>query len=156
MANYVATSADFTRIHSHLEPYLRLMEPIVRDFDWLWTDIEIAGDIPDFTADRLGRIWLTGSQLIEHVYGGPQIAWSVLTAVFPHDRENAMTTDLIPFADGNTECWSATRGPQHPFGYLELVCFDSTATLLIGGDDFATNMFQTAFPEARQLRAGDA
>ena len=149
--NYVAKSGKSTPVHTFLEPYVRLMEPVVRDFDWIWTEIDVAGAPPDYPTDDYGRQWLSGGQLVDYIYSGPQLIWSVLTAVFPHDREAAMANDTVPNADGNDDCWSPTRGPQHPFGYLEIVCYDSSATLLIGADAFAVDTFLTAFPDAMPI-----
>ena len=151
-SNYVARPTELVPFHTYLEPYFRLIEPVVRDFDWLCTELEIAGDLPANTVDNLGRIWLTGGELIDFVYGGPQFIWGVLTAVFPHDREAAMADKTVPFADSYADCWSPTRGPQHPYGYLEIVCFDSSATLLIGGDAFAVTAFKEAFPAAAPIQ----
>lgn len=72
----------------------------------------------------------------------------LLTAIFPHDRDAAMADPCVPFADGNTDCYSPTRGTQHPFGLLELFCFDSSATLLVGADGLAVDAFLRAFPGA--------
>ena len=156
MTNYVAKPTSLTPFHSYLAPYFRLMEPVVCDFDWLWTEIEVAGNNPEYSPDDLGRIWLTGPELIDYTYDGPQLIWSVLTAIFPHDREAAMDDRTVPYAESNLECFSPTRGPQHPFGFLELVCFDSSATLLIGGDSFAVDAFHTAFPGAAPIQCDGA
>jgi hypothetical protein len=155
MTNYFARPDSSTPFHTYLEPYLRLMEPCVRDYDWLWTEIEVAGEPPSIVPDDHGRIWLTGAQLLDYIYGGPQLIWSVLTAIFPHNRDAAVADSTVPLADGNHTCWSPDRGPQHPFGCLEIVCYDSSATLLIGGDDFAVDTFKKAFPNAAPIRIQD-
>ncbi len=152
MTNYFATADSTTPVHTYLEPYLRLMEPCVRDYDWLWTEIEVAGEPPSIIPDAHGRRWLTGAHLMDYIYGGPQLIWSVLTAIFPHHRDAAVADGTVPFAAGNPTCWSPDRGPQHPFGSLEIVCYGASATLLIGGDDFAVATFRKAFPNAAPIR----
>jgi len=150
--NYVAQPTELIPVHTYLEPYFRLIEPMVRDFDWLCTELEVVGDQPKQSTDDLGRVWFTGAQLIDYVYGGPQFIWAVLTAISPHDRDAAMTDTAVPLADSNPDCWSSTRVPQHPYGHIEIVCFDSSATLLIGGDAFAVASFEKAFPGAKPIQ----
>jgi hypothetical protein len=151
MTNYVAKPDSHSPIHTYLEPFFRLIDPCVRDFDWLWTDIEVSGEPPAFNPDDHGRLWLTGTELLDYIYDGPQLIWSVLTAIWPHDHSAAFSDNTSPFADGNPTCWAPDRGPQHPLGCFEIVCFDSSATLLIGGDDFVVGRFRMAFPNAAPI-----
>ena len=151
MTNYVATPDEHSPFHTYLEPYFRLIDPCVRDFDWLWTDIEVLGKPPAFDPDDFGRLWVSGSELLDYIYDGPQLIWSVLTAIWPHERDAAINDPTSPFADGNPTCWHPYRDPQHPLGFLEIVCFDSSATLLIGGDHFIVEQFLLAFPNATPI-----
>lgn len=57
--------------------------------------------------------------------------------------------DPAAWADGNDAVWRADAEPQHPRAVVEIVCWDSSATLLLSRDDDLTRRFHAYFPEAR-------
>lgn len=56
-----------------------------------------------------------------------------------------------PRADGNDALWAPNVSIQHPLAEVEIVCWDSTATLLLSRDDDLTRRFRRFFPEAVDL-----
>ena len=59
--------------------------------------------------------------------------------------------EFEPYADGNSALWQPGVAIQHPLAIVELVCWDSTATLLLSQDDDLTQRFRRHFPEAIDL-----
>jgi hypothetical protein len=59
--------------------------------------------------------------------------------------------EVIPYADGNPGFWVDNTQIQHPKALIEIVCFDSSLTLLLSKDENLTRQFRMYFPEALDL-----
>jgi hypothetical protein len=125
-----------------------------REFNWLLTDFELnhypPGIAPD--TDRESARWLGGPKLSEIVDTYDlQFIWGVLSGFRPHVVINPAALEVYPFADGNESFWVTGARIQHPLADVEIVCWDSSATLLLSRDDDLTRRFRTFFPEAVDL-----
>jgi hypothetical protein len=116
-------------------------------YDWLLSDVECNKPMPELAA---GGQWLTGNEFSQLLKRAPiQFIWGVLSAVTPGARP---VVDVAPFADGNPDFWRVPEcPPQLPGAALEIVCWDSSATLLIGISEEMADRFVHAFPDAKRL-----
>ena len=126
------------------------MEPAIRQYVWLWSEIDVNQPLPASCDDR-GRCWIDGDNLYEFVSGRPQFIWSVLSAIPAKYHAAATKVDCTPFADGNRCLWSRHTKPQHQMAAFEIVCWDASATLLIGADEALAAVFRRAYPDAAEL-----
>ena len=124
-----------------------------RNYDWLISDID--GGFWDEHAPQLEDPTVIDGPHLEQVLSANsgQFIWAVFSA-FP--RGTAIDLGVLPKADGNPDFWHNKPKPQHPDALFEIVCWDSSATLLIGVPDEMANLFLSAFPEARNLDALNA
>lgn len=125
---------------------LKAAEIEVRDFDWFVSDVETNLDVPALS--RSG--WLTGEQLA-HVLATErlQFIWGVLSAVPEGWR---CDVEVEPFARGNASYWSSNAvSPQLHSALFEVVCWDSSATILSGLSDVQADAFRKTFPDAKPL-----
>jgi len=126
-----------------------------REFDWLLTDVELNHYPPGLTYRPEGRSdsrWLSGSELSEVVERYDiQFIWGVLSGFRPGIAIDVTTLGTYPYADGNKALWEPDVSIQHPSAEVEIVCWDSTATLLLSRDDDLTQRFRRFFPEAVDL-----
>lgn len=119
-----------------------------RNYDWLITDID--GGFWDDDAPQFDDPTIIDGQKLEEIlssYRG-QFIWAVFSA-FP--RGAAIDLSVLPKADGNPRFWQNKPTPEHPNALFEIVCWDSSATLLIGISDDMARQFMSHFPEARDL-----
>lgn len=126
------------------------------EFNWLVTDLEYVSlgshgkHAPPFVG--AGPHWLSGSELSGLVADNEiQFVWAVLSG-FPR----GVTLDLAhlevePYADGNPGFWEVSPRIQHPLAVVEIVCWDSTSTLLFCQDRTIGESFRRYFPEAVDL-----
>jgi hypothetical protein len=56
-----------------------------------------------------------------------------------------------PWADGNRAVWDPDAGPQFPGAFIEIVCFDSSATIVTTSDEAVHAKLRAYFPEARSM-----
>jgi hypothetical protein len=59
--------------------------------------------------------------------------------------------DMYPFADGNESLWTPGVKIQHALADVEIVCWDSTATMFLTRDEDLTRRFREFFAEAIDL-----
>lgn len=140
--------------HTDLHRVFAALDDRQREFDWLLTDFELSFHPPGlpYLAGPERVLWLSGERLSAivgaHVV---QFIWAVLSGFRPGVEPDLARLDPYPFADGN----DALRQPgvqiQHPLAAVEIVCYDSSATLLLSRDDDLTRRFRAHFPEAVDL-----
>lgn len=136
------------------------------EFNWLVTDLEFgnldAVELPMELTLRLGRttyefpdvVWLTGKRFSEIIDGyNLQFIWAVLSGFDPHIEIDPNNLEALPSADGNSGFWREGVSIQHPRASVEIVCWDSSYTLLLSKDDDLTKRFRDFFPEACDLDA---
>lgn len=80
-----------------------------------------------------------------------QFIWGVLSGFSPGVTPDLTSLDPYPFADGNEALWRPDLQIQHPLADVEIVCWDSSATILLSRDDDITRRFRLYFPEAVDL-----
>jgi hypothetical protein len=127
-----------------------------REFNWLLTDLELNCYPPGLTyrpdVRASGTRWLSGTELSEIVEEHEiQFIWGVLSRFRLGVAIDVTTLGTYPYADGNRALWEPNVSIQHPLAEVEIVCWDSTATLLLCRDDDLTQRFRRFFPEAVDL-----
>ena len=119
-----------------------------QDFDWFVSDLEANGSLPEAPLASRGA-WWSGDALAQVLTPGLQVHWGVFSA-FPVGQRPVITEP--PWADGNPDFWTVPDMPvQAPGACFELVCWDSSATLLIGLSAEQAARFMRAYPAARAL-----
>jgi hypothetical protein len=126
------------------------------EFDWLITDLDYGclADYSDRPApfDGVGPHWLTGGELSRLVSEyDMQFIWAVLTGFPPGTSLDIDRLAVVPYADGNAGLWVDEPRIQHPQGEVEIVCWDSTCTLLLCRDPAIGESFRQFFPESVDL-----
>lgn len=126
-----------------------------REFNWLLTECEgwpkhAKAKVQPFA--EIDAQWFSGEQLTSQVnQSETQFLWAVFSGFPLHvaiDTENLATR---PFADGNRDFWSDAPQIQHPLAEIEIVCWDSSATILLSRDPTIGISFRKYFPEAVDL-----
>jgi hypothetical protein len=126
------------------------------EFNWLVTDLEyiwLGSDgerPPPFVGS--GPYWLSGSELSRIVAEYEiQFVWAVLSGFPPGVTLDLGHLEVEPYADGNPGFWVANPRIQHQLAEVEIVCWDSTSTLLLCQDRTIGESFRRYFPNAVDL-----
>ena len=129
-----------------------------KEFNWLITNFEGhgVGDgwgtcLPDIAFGKEPKIvsGLVLTEVVEQI--DIQFIWGNLSAFAPDVKLDVAQMDVVPWADGNRMFWSANVAPQHPQATVEIVCFDSSLTLLLSKDNDLSQRFRAFFPESIDL-----
>lgn len=124
-----------------------------REFDWLVTDFECNATLPELPWNS-DRQFLSGEALQRALRDQPrpvQFVWAVLTGFERGTVLDLCALRVHPVADGNPDFWRGEPRIQYPGARVELVCWDSSATLLLTADADLTARFRAGFPEAVDL-----
>lgn len=116
-------------------------------YDWYVSDVEINSGLQDFCANGA---WFSGKELKSLIANDDlQFDWGVFSAVKSGER---FEVDAVPYADGNPTFWQdPDLSPQLQGALFEIVCWDSSATLLIGISDEHAERFRNRFSDAKLL-----
>lgn len=116
-------------------------------FDWYLSDVETNYRGNDFSNDDR---WISGIELEYFLYAHTvQFIWAVFSA-FPIGYRREVTE--APYVDNNPLYWQGVEvSPQLSDSLFEIVCWDSSATILIGLPDDAEKRFTHVYPETRSL-----
>ena len=150
MANLIIEKSPTIAWYSDLNPFFTLIESTIRERRWLWTDVDITSDLPVPSNDH-DRYLIDGDTLFDFALNRPQFVWSVLSALRPDADFDPTALDSAPYADGNPNFWTGSPRPQFPDALFEIVCWDSSATLLIGAPDNVADAFRAAYPGTLDL-----
>lgn len=117
------------------------------EFDWYISDIETNYHGTDFSnEDR----WVSGVELEKFLNTHTlQFIWAVFSA-FPIGFRREVAE--APYVDDNPLYWQGVEvSPQLSDALFEIVCWDSSATILIGLPAESERKFTSVFPETRSL-----
>ncbi len=142
--------------YTNLSWVFRAIDERQREFNWLLTDLQCVGlpsELPyDATYPQKNRLWLSGNELTEVVdVNYIQFIWGVLSGFRPYIALDLKHLEPYPIAEGNNQLWQPNARIQHPLAEVEIVCWDSSATILLSHDDDLTFRFRGFFPEAVDL-----
>ncbi len=155
MANLIIEKSPSIKWYSDLFPFFALIEPTIREHRWLWTEVDVNAALP-IPDNDIGRYLIDGDALFDFAVDRPQFRWSVLSALPPEYEVDptAIPRESVPYADGNPDFWHGSPRPQFSEALFEIVCWDSSATLLIGTDNhLILDAFRAAYPGAVDLDA---
>ncbi len=128
-----------------------------RDFNWLITDLDFGWQEPYQAEEQApitgrGPHWRTGDELSRLVEAlDIQFVWAVLSGFSPGVSLDLKRLAVVPYADGNPGFWVDEPRIQHSLAEIEIVCWDSTSTLLLCRDRSIGESFRRYFPEAVDL-----
>ena len=148
--NLIVERARDIKWYTDLYPFVNALGAHADNFCWLCTG-GVEYDFLPLIEQPDGLCWLSSAELRKIVESRSLISWGVLSAIPLAGLPLAKTTDCYPYADGNPGFWTGCPKPQHPYANFEVVCWDSSATLLIGGSPTVVNAFLAAYPPAVDL-----
>lgn len=148
--NLIFENVPRVKWYSDLQPFVAALANRVGDYVWRFDAVDCNVALPGDEHED-GYWILNGDDFTGLVTVHPQFVWAVVSAIPKNTPDNEVAASCTPFADGNPAFWMGTPRPQHPFAQFELVCWDASATLLVGADDNIAAAFNAAYPESIDL-----
>jgi hypothetical protein len=144
--NLLLEYSDRVPFYTDMRATLKAIDVEASAYDWFVSDVETNVPVPVLGA---GDIWITGDELSRLLADDIQFIWAVFSAVPRGIRFDVLSP---PGADGNPKFWqSPDVQPQLPGSCFEVVCWDSSATVLVGLSPQQAERFLATYPEAKPL-----
>lgn len=141
--------------YTYFRELFRAMGGFQLDYNWLITDCNIISSLSAWDEASLphkDHIWISGRALTDFVEAkDPQWVWGVLSGFPPQYTYEQVMEYELPYADGYPGFWQLPVTMQHPLASVELVAWDSGATLLFTREPAVMDAFKTAYPWAEDL-----
>lgn len=141
--NLILEKTKQVKFFTNMRDVFRALRINCDDYDWYLSDVETNGfDIPEG--------WLSGVKLNKLIQGKDiQFIWSVFSA-FPAGVRVDVTKE--PYVYGNPTYWNGGEVyPQLEQALFEIVCWDSSATILIGLEPEMEHNFRLAYSDTIDL-----
>ncbi|MFT9847658.1 hypothetical protein [Aneurinibacillus sp. REN35] len=151
--NTILENYDQMKYPTDLRMVFDAFEGKQKKFNWLLTNLELHYEPEEILYNNSRTAaWITGEELTRIVYQYKiQFIWGVLSGFKKDITIDLDNLDVEPFADGNRGFWIAAPQIQHPLATVELVCWDSTLTLLLSKDEDLTDKFRRYFVGTEDL-----
>lgn len=151
--NTILHTSDQMPFHTDLAVVFRALQGRQKEFNWLCTDVECYIDLPEFPYDPENKPrWFTGEELTKLVEEHRiQFIWAVLSGFHPEITIDLKNLEVEPCAERHPTLWGEHPTIQHPKATVEIVCYDSSSTILLSKDDDLSRRFRRFFPEAEDL-----
>jgi hypothetical protein len=153
--NTILDTSDQMLFHTDLALVFRALQGRQKEFNWLLTNVECNLYTPElpFEPEDKPR-WFTGEELTALVEKHRiQFIWAVLSGFRPEITIDIKNLEVEPRAEGHPTLWSEHPTVEHPKATVELVCCDSSYTILLSKDKDLSQRFRSFFPDAKDLDA---
>lgn len=147
---------DQVEFHTDLSVIVNPFKEEFKNLNWLLTDLQFM--ILD--SDKLGlverlnhhdkSITINGEELFEIIRTRKiQFIWGVLSGFV--DRIPNLVDNELPYADQNTELWTNPEAFQTESTQIEIVCWDSSLTIIKFRDNTIAQNFMREFKDSTRL-----
>lgn len=148
--NLILNKSKKMRTHTDLRMVFQSIDNLQLNYNWLITNLDC-----NFYPNKLlgsNYYWLTGAEITELVNQHEiQFSWAVFSGFLPKLKVDLSDESAFPYADGNPNFWTAKPTIQHSQASVEIVCWDSTSTLLLSNEAGIGLKFKNYFEEAEIL-----
>ncbi|WP_448702486.1 hypothetical protein ACFGVR_09050 [Mucilaginibacter sp. AW1-3] len=147
--NWVIRYSDKIKFHTHLHEVLAPLREEIKDYNWIITDVE-TGPYPEgFLINREDECFILSPAQFDQVLNADvQFYWGMILGV-PKVFDIVVDNANLPFVEGRL-IWK-NGNIQYPEAELEIVCFDSSYTIVKFANEELSKKFHDHFPEAVEL-----
>ncbi len=146
-------------INRHGEPWYTKMSRVFeainncqKEYNWLISDVDCVPSKVRELCAVTGYTWLTGEELTQLVKSDDgQWVWAVLSGFDKSIPLSEILQYPLPQAIDYAGFWETPLSLQHPFASVEIVPWDSSATLLFSSDKKLVRDFREFFPLSEDL-----
>lgn len=126
---------------------------IYKEYNWLITDYVCYPRSSEIKALFSGEPVVISGEELMNVLGSEnfQWIWGVFSAIRKNVSKDEIVTAGLPRAEGNSKIWSNPVTIQHPMADIEIIAWDSNATVIIAKDDSLVEDLKNKLGPAKDL-----
>ena len=150
--NWIISKTKKLSCHTYLAELLKPIDDEIENYNWIISDFEYNGtgsyvELPiNYDHDYF---ILSPQQFKSLVDINVQIYWGVILGV-PLYKTIEVDENNLPFAEGNDLIWK-NGNIQHPDAEIEVICYDSSCTIIKFRHKALSDKFKNYFTEAIEL-----
>lgn len=153
----ILENTDQVEFHTDLSKLVKPFKDKFRSLNWLLTDL----DFIILDAEEYGEVYKLDNEKPAIIYTGDELSniienrkiqfvWGVLTGIKGEIPE--IPEDKLPFSDLNRDLWKEPERFQIPSAEIEIVCWDSSSTLIKFKDEKLGKKFLQKFTDGMELK----
>jgi hypothetical protein len=147
--NWIIQHSKRLSFHTDLRSLIVPIWNDIKDFSWLISDLEFMSSDPvpvDYDHDYF---ILSPEEFNILAQADAQIIWGVILGI-PGTPPVTIDENELPYAEGNDLIWG-NGNIQHPQAVIEIICFDSSYTIIKFKNIDLSMKFKSYFDEAIEL-----
>lgn len=148
--NWIIEKSQKMPYHTYLNVILAPFVDDLNNYQWLVSDFESNHTIGTPFNYEQDYFILSADDMRNIFNADIQIYWGVIIAV-PIDVEVIITSNNDPYVEGNALVFKEGN-IQYPGGEIEIICFDSSYTIVKFSKEELSNRFKVYFDEAIPLK----
>ena len=141
--NLILEDSESVTEYSYLDAVFAAA-PELCELHWLITDIEASERVLGSEPVLIDGHALNEILQAKHI----QFRWAVFSGF---KVKPLKLPDALPYADGNEALWTGSPKPQVEDAAIEIVCWDSSATLFIQVSESLEKKLRTLYPDIKDL-----
>lgn len=148
--NWIIGKSEKIQFHTYLDEIIAPIRDDVRDFNWIIADVEFASWNEGLPVNMDDEYFiLSPDKFKELLDAHVQFWWGVILGV-SKAFDIVLDETKLPFAEGNGSIWK-NGNIQYPDAEIEIVCVDSSYTIVKVKSELLSKKFHDYFPEAVEL-----
>ena len=130
--------------HTYLDEILKPLLKHIDDYTWILSDLDGGGGLEELPINYEDDCFiLSASEFKKIVNSRIQFYWGVIIGV-PTSFEIKIDENNLPYAEGSELIWQ-DGNLQYPNGEIEIICFDSSYTIVKFNNEGLSNQFEEYF-----------
>lgn len=146
--NLILEDSNQVKGHTNLAAVFLPFRDEVKQYNWLISDYEVCPSAL-FNSDI---VWLTGEEILYLVENNNiQFIWGIISAFHKNFKLDLDNISIIPVAEEHKTLWSNNPSIQHPESCIEIICWDSTSTIILSNEDTIISKYRNYYTDAKDL-----
>jgi hypothetical protein len=141
--NWIIRNSKKISYHTNLDEILRPFLEHINNYNWILSDIE-GGDWTGLPIDYEHDYFVLSPNEFQRILNNyVQFYWGIIIGV-PISVEIMINENNLPYAEGNRVIWE-NGNLQCPNAEIEIICFDSSYTIIKFTNEYLSNKFKDYF-----------
>ncbi|RFM30938.1 hypothetical protein [Chitinophaga silvisoli] len=147
--NWIISKTRKMNYHTNLRALMLPVWEDIKNYQWVVSDLEYMSSDPVPINYEQDYFILSPEEFSILANADLQIIWGVICGI-PADEEIEIDEDRLPYVEGNDLIWE-NGNIQLEQAVIEIVCFDSSYTILKFKNVGLSEKFKSIFEEAIEL-----
>jgi len=142
--NWIIRNSKKISFYTHLDEILKPLLERIDNYNWVLSDLDGNGGIQDLPIDYENDYFiLSASDFKKILDSQTQFYWGVIIGV-PTSFEVKIDENNLPYAEGSELIWQ-NGNLQYPDAEIEIICFDSSYTIVKFTNEYLSDKFKEYF-----------